>query len=416
MVPILEILLKKNYTADLYSFSNEPDHFQPKQDTNEKNLLRASSRFPKQFDPSFPDFLLPPHRSKQALLRKHFESYDFLIGSGQAPAVMECIQRRLDIFIPYGSDLYQLAVPPPLPSFLKLVAPAIRSSVLFFKNTFVVFEKHLNAYMHYNLSWHQKKGIQKSKRIFLAGVPKEFIPEKLLPTLNHKGLPVAIPMVGNYHFYKNPKIQSSASKSQKQFLKLRKKYKFLIFHHTRHFWKTTGDRWSNKRNDILFRGLQKFLQQHPGQRKKCGLICFEYGPDVRASKELCGQLGISGNVHWMKVMGRKELMGGIALADLGVVEFGTTWLTGGVLFEFLASGIPVIQRLVKEEIIHKGMAAMPVIPANSAIQVCRALSAFFRQRAKLLRLGEKGKEWYENEVREKFSNALFKDLSVAHLS
>jgi len=59
-----------------------------------------------------------------------------------------------------------------------------------------------------------------------------------------------------------------------------------------------------------------------------------------------------------------------------------------------------MQRYVENEITHAGVVAPPVIPANSPGQVCKALEVYFRQREKLARVGEKGKEWYEKEVKK----------------
>lgn len=412
MLPVLQIFLEKKYEAVLYSFTNEPNHFKPRKDTHNKNILRATKKFAADLDPSFPEFLMPAHRSKQVLLQKELSSYDFLVGTGQAPAIVHCIGRRLNIYAPYGSDLYHLPHLPKLPIILKILKPFINKSEKFFNFIFRPLEKHLNKYIFYNLAKHQIEGIKESKKIFLAGTSKDVIPKHLQETFREKSLPILIPMVGTYHFDRRKKKQGSTGIIQRQFNSLRSHYKFLIFHHSRHNWKKGDDPWSIKNNDILFRGFAKFLEKSRARQKACGLICFEYGPDVLASKNLCKRLGISQNVHWMKLMSRKDLMGGIILADLGVVEFGTTWQTGGVLFEFLASGIPVMQRYVENEITNARLASLPVIPANSAAEVCRALGVCFSQKDRLPTLGAKGKEWYEKEVRKNFSETLLRILKI----
>ncbi len=410
MLPVLEILQKNKCKSKLFCFRNEPNHFKPEKDTKNKKILKACTRFSQKYDPSNPDFILPTNQKRQTQLKKHLKSYNFLIGSGQAPAVISCIGRKLDIFAPYGSDLYQLVDTPRLSLFLKILAPLLRKSATFFDKFFSLFNRFLNDYMHYNLSWHQNKGIRESKKVIIAGTPKEFIPKKLQAIINQKRLPVPIPLVGYFHFHKNIKKKQFYSGGLKKIYLVRKKRKFLIFHHTRQFWKTEGDRWSNKRNEILFHGFQIFLQKNPDQKKESCLICFDYGPDVQNSKKLCRDLKIEKNVHWIKRMDRKDLMKGVALADLGVVEFGTTWMTGGVLFEFLASGIPVMQKYERSEVSDDGLKKMPVIAASTAMQVCNKLNRYSKQKARLKDLGKKGKAWYKKEVCKKFEKILLKEL------
>jgi hypothetical protein len=91
-------LADEGYDCELLVFDYEPDHFHPTADTFKSELNFAIRQL------NWGDygrFFIRPEQIKSDLA-----PYEFLIGNGTAPAFVNRIGRKLDLFIPYGGDLY----------------------------------------------------------------------------------------------------------------------------------------------------------------------------------------------------------------------------------------------------------------------------------------------------------------------
>jgi hypothetical protein len=95
-------LLDAGYDCEQLIFDYEPEHFHPSCDSYEDGFDKYIKKL------SWGD---PRNFLKQDIdkVKADLKSYDFLIGCGTAPAYVNRINRRLDIFIPYGDDLYSLS-------------------------------------------------------------------------------------------------------------------------------------------------------------------------------------------------------------------------------------------------------------------------------------------------------------------
>jgi len=355
--------------AELLIMKSEFEHFSPKADTFSKDYL-SYTRFLSWGKHNFCD--VPKIQINNDLMK-----YDYVFGCGSAPAYLKKISRILDVFAPYGSDLYEM--------------PFWRFSNI---------ENYYRPIQTAKRNYHQFQGIQESRYICLTGVLPEFenIAEKI--TVSDRIKKIFIPMVYTPQY--NPTSISNyynQSESFENFRKLRRDFELLIFHHTRHQWKHVPNRWTYKGNEKLIKGFAEFLNIE-GTPNSC-LVLFEYGTDVDSSKKLIKHLGIEKNVKWFPKMERKEIMIGISFADIGAVDFGVSWMTGGVLFEFLAMGIPTMQ--YREDEIHQKMfpELYPTINVNSAEDITKALVSYSNNPNYYIKLGEKGKQWHQEFIVEK---------------
>ena len=105
MFTIARFLRDKGYDAHLL-LMNEDDHFLPKADsfTEEyRSFTHYLDWWPKEPLPDGRWTNVTPRK-----LRKDLKDYDVLIGCGFAPAFIEYSGRQMDLFIPYGSDFYEV--------------------------------------------------------------------------------------------------------------------------------------------------------------------------------------------------------------------------------------------------------------------------------------------------------------------
>jgi glycosyltransferase involved in cell wall biosynthesis len=345
------------YDCHLLIYKNEPDHFDPSCDTISSDYQHYVKKV-KWGEPA--DFL----SESFAEVENDVRDFDFLIGNGPAPAYMTRIGRQLDVFVPYGYDLYALP-------FIRLVHP-------------------LRFAAYAIIARYQRTGIRNSSYIFFDRTNKEF--EKIFDKLGYKGNRIisCLPMI--YHKEYEQLSNEHLPIAGIDAAKLRRETDLLIVQHARQIWKHLPDRWSHKGNDELIKGYAKFLELNNGIQSR--LVLFEYGTDVDETKQLIEQLGISASVVWLKKMPRKELMKILALADLVIGELHHSWLTYGVILEALCLGKPVMHHRRDEEYIHDYPELYPMLNANSASTVLDGLTKIVADRNEIISDGLKGKEWF----------------------
>ena len=97
-----------------------------------------------------------------------------------------------------------------------------------------------------------------------------------------------------------------------------------------------------KNNDWIIKGFEAFLKSN--LRTDASLILFEYGPDVKETKDLIRSLRIENHIIWAPIMSRKEIMCLMdfchaAIGEL-VFERGASW--GGAGWEILSKSLPFL--------------------------------------------------------------------------
>jgi len=121
-----------------------------------------------------------------------------------------------------------------------------------------------------------------------------------------------------------------------------KKDKLMIFNPTRFVWKeplAEGIQpWSNKRNDIMIKGIGLFYKKH---QVELDIHFVEKGPDVKESKQLCDEVGISHMITWHKEMTQKDIFDFYRECDISFDQLGNHFVAYGGL-DVMLTGRPVI--------------------------------------------------------------------------
>lgn len=363
------------FDARLFLFEEEErewPHFSPECDsfTDSFNDYVEKSFFSKHPTPFF-------HYPSDKI-KNFWRRFDFIIGSSALPAYASKAGVKLDLFVPYGSDLYYLP---------------------FFKK-----RKGLKSTLkHAYLSYHQRKGIRSSQAVWFDRTNAKN--EALLAKLKIKGNRIMM----NFPFiylpeYAREKLAAYCDKSVnfKAIYNAKKRHDFLVFHHCRHEWCTVSKQdLAYKGNDKIIRAVKEFVKKHPDTKPL--VVFLEYGTDVIHSKTLIRELGLEEYFIWLPKIPRKEIMLCLTLADLGIGELGHSWFSYSVVFEFLASGVPVIHR--RDDHLYSDRELFPMVYARNTEDLIQVFSDFVSNKEKFTQIGRCGKEWLE-------SNGVNKPLST----
>jgi hypothetical protein len=211
------------YAPHVFIFPYEPSHFRPETDTYSEEYESLVSYLPwgNAFD------LLSTTKDQ---IRKHVGGYDYYLASGTGPAYLAKAEIRIDLFIPYGADLYDLP-------FFKIVRPT-------------------KLFHYFIFTRYQQKGIRTSRYINILDNSALF--KNKLDEIRFDGVRSysGFPTVYATQFGSGQIAQQySKSIHYQVFKKIRDKYELVIFHHSRHCWKDEPDPISLKDNDKLLRGV-----------------------------------------------------------------------------------------------------------------------------------------------------------------
>jgi len=337
------------FSCTLFIFKNLPAHFKPINDTWEIEKHKASI--------ITLDFGIPHIEFLKKGEKSIFEEFDICIGDGFTPFYFNRMGLKLDIFVPYGSDLSEL------PFNKKLRFNSV---------------KHLLYSIVHNLfiSKRQKDGILNTTQIITMNNIE--LLTNAFEKLNRTSLTLFTPMV--YLENKKKNIDFSQYVDEKSI----DKFSFKIFSHSRQFWDDGG--LESKGSDKLIHGFNLFNKKH---NDSC-LILFEYGPSVKKSKKLIRELGIENNVVWVKKMPRKYILALIKkYASIGADQF-QTGLFGSTAYEFMSQGIPVLNYLsLSPEEYEKniGVPSPPIINVKTASEITSSLHKYYTNKEELNQLG-----------------------------
>jgi glycosyltransferase involved in cell wall biosynthesis len=184
-----------------------------------------------------------------------------------------------------------------------------------------------------------------------------------------------------------------------RFEALRDRYGFLVFSHSRQYWKSSVSlgRGGGKGNDVLIEGFADYLRE--SGRRDVGLVLFEYGSDVRASRALVQDRGVAEHVHWFPQMRRAELMYGALLSDCGADQFPGQehdGAYGGTAIELMSVGKPVFGRLfytADQFRQQMGFPMPPLLNVLSSKELTARLYQVVDDRATMAALGAASRDW-----------------------
>ncbi len=316
-----------------------------------------------------------------ATVKRDLAPYDFVIGCGTAPAYMARIGRSLDVFIPFGNDLCEGPFRPP-----NFNRRSLRSLV---------------AYPFW-----QRRGILGTRYVFADISPTYMEPH--LARLGYKGKRVfASPPLPYASLYKPEVLEGYVDRTYwyplvKEF---RGRLDVMVTSHSRHIWKgATIHNWS-KGTDKLIRALATVKQRKPGAR--VGIVFYEYGPDVAASRALVDELGLSDDVLWLPRSTRKDIMVNLMLSDFGCGEFGPdSWYMGGAVAEVLCMGKPLFHRRDDSMFASLYPDMYPMIDVQSPDDIVRAICGFLESPGKYREMGQAARLWFEEHISRRSLAAL----------
>jgi len=377
-------LKEKGYDVDLLLFKSEFDHFEPGADSYEEN----NCEFIKKID--WTNYSSTLNMTTENEIKNLVDRYDFHIGCGASPAYFAKINKQLDIFIPYGSDLYKIP---------------------FYHFNFNRVRKLLKDY---NLSKLQKKGIEQAKNIFFDITNDSF--ENILSKFNITGkryfssIPfIYLPEYSNENIIKRLH-ESSFGEVIKKF---RRENEIIFVHHSGHCWKNPQSKFHNKGNNEILIGLKILVQKYPQMKIK--LVTFEYGLEVEESKQLIRELGINVNIIWLPKSQRKDIMVVLSLADAGIAEIANSWFSYGTVFEYLALGIPVIMNRNDELYVKHHPVMYPVFKATNSIEVFEQMDKIVKEKRLAMEVGVNGYKWFKEYAIQKPLNQLISIIEKSEL-
>jgi hypothetical protein len=368
-------LIKSGYTSTLYLFNNELEHFYPVADTWHIDVYKESIVKLKLGNPYYDlrvnDF--------QRIMGKH----NFLIGCGYAPYYCHRSGLDLDLFVPYGADLYELPRNKKRINFDSGVLAFIKSAILYLLNI--------------RISQIQKRGIKRAKNVISTNILKTFRDAGTFLGIDFMDL--GVPLV---YLEELPKVELLRGSFYNNCEKL-SSFDFVVGSQSRQYWTAVIDSASTdnlKRNDILIKGFASFLKRT--QTNSC-LVLFQYGPDVNASQDLISQLEIEKNVIWFEKCQRKEILFLFnKYVDIGADQFLSGYF-GGTGYEILSQGVPLLATInISNEEYYKqtGRFLPPHINVSSGDGVCAALELFYNNPDRLRKLSVDSKNWFEKNLGE----------------
>ncbi len=170
----------------------------------------------------------------------------------------------------------------------------------------------------------------------------------------------------------------------------------LMFSSVRHVWQCPPSHPAAKGTDRLLRGLAMVRDGQPDRRVV--LMTFEYGRQVRESRKLIRELGLEDRVFWFPMMARRDLMPGLAMADIACAEFENSWIASGVLYEALAIGKPILAHRDESLYAASEAALYPIVNAQEPEEIAHGIEEAIREPARLAAIGAAGREWYRTEL------------------
>ena len=359
----VRFLRDRGVDAELLLTNDEQSHFHPSCDTIDTDYMKYTRRLAWG---SWKSFL----KTDSYQIKNDLKGFDVLVGCGLAPAYCSKAGIFLDIFTPYGSDLYW-------ETRIRYASP-----------------KHfLNVLM---ATIYQRKGIRESKVFHMAPSSDYFesMYQKYASNVIrwYEGMPmVYIPPdrpIGELYLNK--------TQWQDQFMEIRRESDLVVFSHGRHYW---GDRADpdSKGVDSLLEGWKLFIDSRPNLNAT--LIFLEYGRDVDKSRNYIDKLGLSDSVRWLPQMFRKDILYGMSTVDIVVGEFVHSWVARGVIFEGLAMEKPIITCRSEAHSSEKDI--FQVYSACTPDAIASSLNEFLDDIPKGRVMGKSGNEWYLNEVVKK---------------
>jgi len=164
---------------------------------------------------------------------------------------------------------------------------------------------------------------------------------------------------------------------------------FLFFHPTRQDW-VEGKGYADKNNDVF---IKAFISLKKAGHK-VGLVCCNWGHNVKQTQALLDRSGCSPYVKWISPLAITPFERMCLASDVVVDQF-KLGAFGGVLFKALSVGAPVLTYLDEEAVLEQYAECPPVINCKTGQQLVERLEPLIYQHDALLEIGKNGRAWIE---------------------
>jgi hypothetical protein len=302
---LMRYLADEGLPTDLLLFSDEAPHFSPYSDgcsTKNKNCnviqLSWGSR-----DNWYGENI--------HAICSDLAPYKKLIGTDKAPAYCHRARRKLEVFIPHGSDLFLM------PHFY-LTWPSSQLQAL-----------HISLFM--------RAGILESSLVHICD-PQAF--QHAIANLeisSHRLIDCSLPLI----YHKSLDLGCKDTPIHQRFLQIRDECDIMLVSNIRHVW---GHRYrnnlNNKGNDALIHAVSRITKLFPALRLK--VLFFEYGLSVSKSKRLISELGLRHVFEWFPCVPRADLLLALDVCDVVCGELVYDWLLGSTICEALVTSKPYL--------------------------------------------------------------------------
>lgn len=360
-------LRDKGVDCELLIFKNNISHFNPSSDTYNNDYLAWVNEV--QWG-GVEEFLKIDEKHLSKVLKK----FDILIGCGLSPAYVKKAGRKLDIFVPYGSDIYE------------------ESKFRITKSISKTIKMNIAAFA-------QRKSFQNINVIHLVETNELYEKRVEKYFKNTKRWNYGIPMVYHPQYENIEPIKYLDEEKYYEVLKAKKENNFILMYHGRHVWGKDKSNPNDKGVDALIIGWSNFIKK--GNKINSKLILFEYGEDVQKTKSLINDLKINETIIWLKKDHRKNVIPVLMLCDLSAAEFTHSWICSGIMYEALAAGVPIMAYRDETSYQFSDLNNMyQIINCRSAIEIENKLDWAFSNKQSLKEMGENGKVWYKKYVVE----------------
>jgi len=356
-------LRDEGFNCELLLLANEEDHFNPKSDTYNLEFMPWVKRVTWGAEHQLSSI-------SAKVIQADVDKYDILIGCGLTPAFLYKAGYSLDIMIPYGWDIWEATR-------FRIAAPHYILKFLF------------AIYL-------QRKGLSRVKTFHYKGDSDVYGRRIRNFNPNAHFWNFGIPIV--YHKQYSDQSIGLGAHWFNDFQEIRRNVDFMLVAHGRHVWGSANN-LNVKGNDILIEGWSIFLDRNPMTKSK--LVLIEYGEDVVKSKRYIAELDIQDSVCWFPKMYRKDLMPGLLMADLVAADFIHSWIGGGVIYEALVAGKPLLMNSVEHKEPTRSKDLYSIYNASTAEQIADRLQDCIDEPERGRKMGIAGHKWYQENIVEK---------------
>lgn len=161
----------------------------------------------------------------------------------------------------------------------------------------------------------------------------------------------------------------------------------LIFFPTRQDW-VPGTGYADKANDMFIRAFARLRREG----YKIGMVCCNWGANVKESQELIKEYGCSSHVRWVQPMGTIRFERHAIACDVVVDQFKLGSF-GGILFKAMSCSAPVCTHLGEERMKAQYGDAPPAINCRTEDEIVSRLKEVLQDRSVLNRISEASRKW-----------------------